>query len=459
MKYLYLIRHAKSSWADDSLSDHARPLNSRGLKQLGPMGKAVRAAGVLDGPIFCSNATRARQTLDGLIPEDMRQNTHIAPALYTFNYRVLVDWLRSRHEEDSITLIGHNPALEDLASYLLKQAPESFPTGAFMQIALPVKHWHKLRRNSGRLERFLTPKDVSYEQFNRKRKKTPGNADTPLSRHIPEALQHQCQRMRALETGVIQGFDDEFLHQYRIAIRRSRAIAESISEISGDKGLRKLVKILKRHAHATSQLRDLHVFLADLEMWKLKENTQEALISSGARSYFANLADLEHRALAKRLAGKKYRKDMNYWYRFITSRYFDKITRKLTTGDIRKALNKRIKQYNTLTRKLNQQASDDDYHSLRKLLKRIRYLAELEKPAFRDMLRQLKHRQQRFGSFQDLHVQIDMLTTFRNSIATEPDMFEPVAGLNNLIADLVSEKTSVRDEILTLGGIDGHPVL
>ena len=142
------------------------------------------------------------------------------------------------------------------------------------------------------------------------------------------------------------------------------------------------------------------------------------------------------------MAGKKYRKDMDSWHQLITSHYFEKKTRKLTTADIRKALNRRITQYNALTQQLSQQAPDDDYHSLRKLLKRIRYLAELDKPAFREMLRQLKHRQQRFGDFQDLHVQIDMLTSFRNGIATEPEALRAVgweqtaAGLRKLRDEL-----------------------
>lgn len=459
MKYLYLIRHAKSSWAEDSLSDDQRPLNSRGLKQLGPMSKAVRAEGVLDGPIFCSTALRAQQTLEGLVPGDVRQNAHVDSRLYTFNYKRLLEWLRKAEDAKTITLIGHNPALEELAGYLLEQPPDSFPTCACMQIALPINHWHKLARGKGLLERFLTPKDVSYEQFNRKRRKTPGAKEDPLTQQIPAVLQHQYQRMRALETGVIRGYDSEFLHQYRIAIRRSRAIAESVCEIHADTDLRRAVKTLKKHAQATSQLRDLHVCLADLNRWQFEEDIQAALTSSGASSYFSNLADLEHHALTRRLTGKKYRKDMDDWLRVITSRHFEKIIRKLTTEDIRKALHKRIQQYNALTRELTRQAADDDYHRLRKLLKRIRYLAELDKPAFRGMLRQLKHRQQRFGDFQDLHVQIEMLTAFRASIAPEPDMLVSVAGLNNLIAGLASEKASVRNEILTLGGIDGHPVL
>ncbi|MDF0750812.1 CHAD domain-containing protein [Marinobacter sp. 71-i] len=455
MKHLYLIRHAKSSWADDSLRDHERPLNNRGQKQLGPMSKAVLAEGALDGPVFCSNAIRARQTLEGLIPRDLRKAAYIAPVLYTFNHEILIDWLRGR-EDESITLIGHNPALEELAGYLLKHPPESFPTCSFMHIALPIKRWHKLSRNKGRLEQFLTPKDVSYEQFDRKRTKVRTDDEPPLARHIPEALLRQYQRMRDLEPGVLRGYDDEFLHQYRIAIRRSRAIAEAIVEISGDSDLRKAVKVLKGHAQATSHLRDLHVFLGDLAQWLLEEKTQAALVSSGARSHFANLTNVEHQTLAKRLNSRKYQRDMDDWHQLITSRHLAKITRKLATGDIRKALNTRMDRYNSQVRQLNDQSPDENFHALRKQLKRIRYLAELDKPTFRDMLRPLKHRQQRFGDFQDLHVQIEMLLAFRDSIATEPDMLEPVAGLNDLISSLAEEKTRVREDLLALGGIEEH---
>ncbi|MFN2359964.1 MAG: CHAD domain-containing protein [Marinobacter sp.] len=458
MKHLYLIRHAKSSWSDSSLRDHERPINNRGRKQLGPMSRALRAEGALDGPVFCSNAARALQTLEGLIPLDCRDNTHIAPVIYTFNHEVLLDWLCSRGE-DSITLIGHNPALEELAGFLLKHPPESFPTCSFMHISLPIKRWNKLASNKGRLEQFLTPKDISYEQFNRKRKKIRTGAASPLARHIPQALQHQYQRMRDLEAGVIRGYDDEFLHQYRIAIRRSRAITESVNEIHDDSDVSKAVKTLKKHARATSKLRDLHVFLGDLERWLLQPQYNEALSSSGAHSYFDNLANSEHQKLVSHLTGKKYHKDMGRWYKLITSHHFEKITRKLTTGAIRNALSNRIKRYNRLSQQLNQESPDEAIHTLRKLLKRIRYMAELDKPAFRDMLKELRRHQQRFGDFQDLHVQIDMLQAFRDSISTEPGMLVFVAGLNNLITSLGAEKSSVRDEILTFGDLDGHSVL
>ena len=459
MKHLFLIRHAKSSWADESLADRERPLNNRGIQQLGPMGRAIRAEGALEGPVFCSPALRARQTMEGLAPEHLLENACVDSSLYTFNHEVLVEWLRAREDDDkTLTIIGHNPALLDLAGFLLKHPPEQLPTCGFMHISVAVKHWRKLGSNKGRLEQFLTPKHVSYRQFGRKRKKAPTDKDAPLGQNIPLALQHQYQRVRELEPGVIRGYDHEFLHQYRIAIRRSRAIAESVSEIVRDKTLRKAIKKLKKHAQATSRLRDLHVFMENLAAWQQHEDRQVALASSTVVPIVEREAEQEHRALVKRLRSKKCDGDMDDWHRFVLSRHLEKETRKLHADDIRAALCKRIHRYNLLARKLGAQSDDADYHRQRKLLKRIRYLAELDKSRFRNTLRQLKKRQQRFGDFQDLHMQIDQLMALRETITQEVGRQIPPEGLDQLITELVSEKTAARDDILDFGEIAEIPV-
>jgi len=158
MKNLYLIRHAKSSWAHDGLADHERPLNARGHKQLDLMRKAIRAEGAFEGTIYCSSAVRARQTAEGLVPADILPSVHIDDNLYTFDGRTLINWLRNRQDDTPITLIGHNPALAELADYLLEMPPVCFPTCAFMHIALPIKHWRELARDTGQLQTFLPPK-------------------------------------------------------------------------------------------------------------------------------------------------------------------------------------------------------------------------------------------------------------------------------------------------------------
>lgn len=468
MKHLFLVRHAKSSWADEQLEDHQRPLNKRGKAQLEVMARPLVDAGAFAGSVYASDAVRARETAEGLVrgTGPAQNDNHDAitirfsPALYTFSSIVLADWLRDYPgDEDTLTLIGHNPALLDLAGYLLKHPPDSLPTGSFIQIRLPITSWRKLAKHKGKLARFLTPKEVSFDQFKRKRKAVAESDTRPLAQHIPVALEHQYEWIRDLEPGVILGYDEEFLHQYRIGLRRSRAVAESVLDITGDISLAKAVKSLKRHARATGPLRDLDVLLADLRHW-WETDTFEGLEALSPEAHFRSLAQEQHEHLKRHLNSERYRDDMRSWQRLITSRHFRKMTNHLATDDIRKALHQRISRHNTLMAALTAQSPDDEVHRLRKLLKRIRYLAELDKAAFRGMRKELKERQQLFGTFQDLHIQIELLTGFQSGpAAAHAAHGKPAAALARLIATLEERKTATRHQILTLGDIDEREAL
>ena len=66
MKYLYLIRHAKSSWSDPRLSDFDRPLNKRGKRDLPVMGQRMATYEPKPELIISSPAKRARRTARGI---------------------------------------------------------------------------------------------------------------------------------------------------------------------------------------------------------------------------------------------------------------------------------------------------------------------------------------------------------------------------------------------------------
>ena len=67
MKSLYLLRHAKSSWADSSLADHDRPLSRRGRRAAPLMGAYLRDGGHRPELVLCSTSARTRETLEAVI--------------------------------------------------------------------------------------------------------------------------------------------------------------------------------------------------------------------------------------------------------------------------------------------------------------------------------------------------------------------------------------------------------
>lgn len=449
MKHLFLIRHAKSSWKDEHLKDRERPLNARGENQVASLALAIVHTGALGGHLYCSEALRARSTLENIIPAEFPENrVHVTPDLYTFDYTRLLDWLETLPEDqDTVTLIGHNPALLELADHLLKHPPSELPTASVLCIRLPDKPWQKLMtgKGKGQLEAFLTPRDYSYEQFARKQKKRAATKGKDPAADIPKSLAHQLKRMKELESGVRTDLDDEFLHQFRIATRRSRAVAESIRKVTGDGSLDAPLRQIKRHAQATSRLRDLHVFIRDLETLSADNTELKTALETWAQSE----ARQEHQTLVDQLDGKRYRQFLQDWEDHIQSRDFRKLVRKLSPEDIARVVESQVHKFNRRTAELLHDSPDEDLHSLRKQLKRIRYLMELDADSWSDALKSLKFRQELYGRFQDLHVQIGLVEQFRRQA---PGILP--AATEDLLHQLSREKNEVRRQILSLGGLN-----
>lgn len=145
MKTLHLLRHAKSSWADGGLSDHERDLNERGRRDAPRMGAALSERCAAQ-PIHCSTALRARRTLEGLCAgwPAMATEAHVfTDALYTFDYRDLLRWLRGYDSAaERCFIVAHNPGLTDLCNQLVgRRALDNLPTAGYLELSLPISSW------------------------------------------------------------------------------------------------------------------------------------------------------------------------------------------------------------------------------------------------------------------------------------------------------------------------------
>jgi len=159
-KTLYLLRHLKSSWDDDTLADHDRPLAPRGRKAGKRMARYLKTAGVAPELVLCSSAVRTRQTLEAVRAALGDAQLRFEEELYAASDEELLGVLRAvTPDVDSVLVIAHNPGLEDLAAALSGVRQEKFPTGAFATLVYEGG-WAELGAGSCELTGLVVPREL-----------------------------------------------------------------------------------------------------------------------------------------------------------------------------------------------------------------------------------------------------------------------------------------------------------
>ena len=144
MKTLTILRHAKSSWKDSSLSDHDRPLNARGERDAPAMAARIQAAGIRPSLILSSPAVRAWTTARVLAQEISYPIEFLQrhDRLYHAGVRRIIEVLS---EQDvgfhSILIIGHNPGLTEFANYLVPGLTPNIPTCGVVSVTIDTEDW------------------------------------------------------------------------------------------------------------------------------------------------------------------------------------------------------------------------------------------------------------------------------------------------------------------------------
>ncbi len=161
---LLIMRHAKSSWGDEDLSDHDRPLNKRGQAAADMIGQVLTAKNYPPDIIWASDAQRTKETAQRIIrvtpgAQDLRYQPefYLAGAIHVLNLLRSVDEPSGR-----LMLLGHNPGWEGLFEHFSGH-PENFPTAACAIFTRkdPSAHW--LTAQAWQFRDFLRPRDLTPE--------------------------------------------------------------------------------------------------------------------------------------------------------------------------------------------------------------------------------------------------------------------------------------------------------
>ncbi len=162
MKTLILVRHAKSDWADSSLTDFDRPLNERGKRDAPLMAQRLLDKKIKIDLIIASPAKRAAKTAR-IFAETLnfkKEKIIYKPELYLADSEVFYSVVENAdNTADCVALFSHNNGITDFANMLTNSRVDNIPTCGVFAIKLKLNNWKDFRNAEKEFWFFDYPKN------------------------------------------------------------------------------------------------------------------------------------------------------------------------------------------------------------------------------------------------------------------------------------------------------------
>jgi CHAD domain-containing protein len=332
---------------------------------------------------------------------------------------------------------GYNRRFRDLSNYL-KDNGFLLCTGLDVHKKILATAGHDPGSYSSKLELRLSP-EMRAEQA------------TQL------ILRSLLQTMKLNEQGIQEDLDTEFLHDYRVAVRRTRSALALIGGVFPAEAVARYKLEFSTLGQLTNPLRDLDVYL-------LKERTYQGMLPPALRDYiqplFEHLRARRSQALQAVVSGLNsttYRTFIKDWEAFLEIPPLVAPSTPDAARPILAVAQERIyKHYRSVSKtsaELLKQPEDDRLHVLRIKCKKLRYLLEFFSSLFPEekisyLVAQLKKLQDNLGDYNDFCVQIEYLLKMSEELpATATGSKESLLSIGYLVGRLEDEKQAMKGAI------------
>lgn len=283
----------------------------------------------------------------------------------------------------------------------------------------------------------------------------PMAAGEPAGTVVVRVLQRLQEIQEANLPGALAGAHVEFLHDYRVAIRRTRSVLREMRGAFAKNELDGVRVAFKWLQNETGPTRDLDVYLEEFEQLR-------ALAPDITRADLSPVEPLlreRHRraraAMEESLRSERARALRDRWRSTLPALALaSEAEGGKVTGPIEELAAERIRKVHRrmvrMGRAIGPESPSQDYHEMRKKGKELRYLLELfgaqlfDPDVIRPMIKALKGLQDALGLHQDREVQIAMLREVAEELVLQPDGAGAPITIRTLIGRLETDARAAR---------------
>lgn len=256
-------------------------------------------------------------------------------------------------------------------------------------------------------------------------------------------------------SGTRADLDSEFLHDLRVATRRTRSALSQIKQVLPEDLVADFKQRFAWLGQVTGPVRDLDVFLLELPRYRASLPGSMAGDLDGLEDLLRNAHGREQALLKRKLGSAEMRKLIADWHEVLDADVLPGEPAALADRPVEEVASQRIWRMYKKVLKAGRAVSADgpaeEMHELRKDCKKLRYLIEFFRSLYpgkelKDLIRALKVLLDNLGEFQDLEVQADKLRSFARDFDPEdPHTMPTVLAIGALVADLLRHQQAAHE--------------
>lgn len=276
--------------------------------------------------------------------------------------------------------------------------------------------------------------------------------DAPVRDALRELLTSMLDTVKATLPGVLADTDSEYLHDFRVSVRRARSLLGRFKAHFSGSALDHLVGELKWLGNITGPTRDLDVFLINAVTYlrDAPPEDEQGLVALG--EHLHHQRRLAQRRLARELKSERFVEFIQWWTAWLEALDNDGVeeprARQAADAAIAKQWKRLLKQGDAI----HPETPVEALHALRIEGKKMRYLLEAFSPLYpgrpmKRIIREIKRLQNNLGDLQDYEIQQVQLRQFAHDMAARSSAapVEALVAVGRQIERLAGKQQNERE--------------